>query len=372
TRLSKKKRKEEGHNCSSGVGNMPKENDNIARRPDSTAFKQQKLPAWSPSLTAETVLPFFFLIGLLCVLTGAWLLVTVAATHEIKIDYTNTGNCSDCYELRENRLNSTKDCQCTVTFSLPEQIVGDVYVYYGLINFHQNLRRYMDSRDDAQLVGRTFNLKNPSSTCAPFDKYKHGTPIAPCGAIANSMFNDSFQLVFHPNEGMAMSVPLLRTGIAWYTDKNVKFRNPGPYNESLSAVFAGTSQPFYWQKPVFELDPTDTKNDGFVNDDFIVWMREAAFPNFKKLYGRLSRFAAFADGLPGGNYSIQISYNFPVKYFQGKKLVILSTVSWFGGQNRFLPIAYTVTGGVILIVAMILTGFHLKFGKRGLQANLPQ
>nr|XP_006639336.1 PREDICTED: cell cycle control protein 50C-like [Lepisosteus oculatus] len=345
---------------------MPKENDNIARRPDSTAFKQQKLPAWSPSLTAETVLPFFFLIGLLCVLTGAWLLVTVAATHEIKIDYTNTGNCSDCYELRENRLNSTKDCQCTVTFSLPEQIVGDVYVYYGLINFHQNLRRYMDSRDDAQLVGRTFNLKNPSSTCAPFDKYKHGTPIAPCGAIANSMFNDSFQLVFHPNEGMAMSVPLLRTGIAWYTDKNVKFRNPGPYNESLSAVFAGTSQPFYWQKPVFELDPTDTKNDGFVNDDFIVWMREAAFPNFKKLYGRLSRFAAFADGLPGGNYSIQISYNFPVKYFQGKKLVILSTVSWFGGQNRFLPIAYTVTGGVILIVAMILTGFHLKFGKRGL------
>lgn len=36
---------------------------------------------------------------------------------------------------------------------------GDVFFYYGLINFHQNLRRYMDSRDDAQLVGRKNSLK---------------------------------------------------------------------------------------------------------------------------------------------------------------------------------------------------------------------
>lgn len=36
---------------------------------------------------------------------------------------------------------------------------GDVFFYYGLINFHQNLRRYMNSRDDAQLVGRKNSLK---------------------------------------------------------------------------------------------------------------------------------------------------------------------------------------------------------------------
>lgn len=66
-------------------------------------------------------------------------------------------------------------------------------MYYGLSNFYQNHRRYVKSRDDNQLLG---NLNNePSSDCAPFaytnvsgnnDKAK---PIAPCGAIANSMFN---------------------------------------------------------------------------------------------------------------------------------------------------------------------------------------
>lgn len=36
---------------------------------------------------------------------------------------------------------------------------GDVFFYYGLRNFHQNLRRYMDSRDDTQTAGRKKNLK---------------------------------------------------------------------------------------------------------------------------------------------------------------------------------------------------------------------
>ena len=36
---------------------------------------------------------------------------------------------------------------------------GDVFFYYGLINFHQNLRQYMDSRDDGQMIGRNKNLR---------------------------------------------------------------------------------------------------------------------------------------------------------------------------------------------------------------------
>lgn len=55
------------------------------RRPDNSAFKQQRLPAWSPMLTAGTVLPFFFLMGALCVLLGAGLLVTVRGTREFKV-----------------------------------------------------------------------------------------------------------------------------------------------------------------------------------------------------------------------------------------------------------------------------------------------
>ena len=50
----------------------------------------------------------------------------------------------------------------------------------------QNHRRYVRSRDDLQLHGE---LKSTvSSDCDPFSKV-NGTPIAPCGAIANSLFN---------------------------------------------------------------------------------------------------------------------------------------------------------------------------------------
>lgn len=74
--------------------------------------------------------------------------------------------------------------------------------------------------------------------------------------------------------------------------------------------YIGTAQPLYWQKPVYELDPHDPNNNGFINDDLIVWMREAAFPNFKKLYGVLYRASKpFTNGLPAGNYSIDISYS---------------------------------------------------------------
>lgn len=74
--------------------------------------------------------------------------------------------------------------------------------------------------------------------------------------------------------------------------------------------YQGTAKPLYWKNPVYDLDPFDPTNNGFINDDLIIWMREAAFPNFKKLYGVLYRGNKhFAKGLPAGNYSIDISYS---------------------------------------------------------------
>ncbi|KAG9271019.1 cell cycle control protein 50A-like [Astyanax mexicanus] len=337
----------------------------FARRPDNSAFKQQRLPAWSPSLTPYTVLPVFYLLAVVCVLLGVWLFITVENTHELKVDYTEEGTCIRCFELRKDPIQARNSCDCVVNFNIPKTFPGDVFFYYGLVNFHQNLRRYMDSRDEDQLVGRKKSLKSPSSYCEPFAHDEHGEPIAPCGAIANSMFNDSFTLTYHPPDGAEVPVPLYRRGITWYTDKNVKFRNP-PTNTTLQLAFQGTAQPLFWQQPVYELDPADPSNNGFINDDLIVWMREAAFPNFKKLYGILIRAETpFSEGLPAGNYSVNIIYNFPVQYFQGRKEVVLSTVSWFGGQNHFLPIAYLVTGGLIFIAAIVLTVVYVKVGRDG-------
>lgn len=346
------------------MGKEPKTGP-LARRPDNSAFKQQRLPAWSPMLTANTVLPFFYILAIVCMFLGVWLLLTVQSTQEMKMDYTEAGTCNDCFKKRQDVSLAAESCVCAVSFTLDKPYKGDVFFYYGLRNFHQNLRRYMDSRDDGQMVGRTAKLKNPSSYCKPFDKNAAGVPFAPCGAVANSMFNDTFRLSYYNSSGAQHKVHLHRQGITWYTDKNVKYRNPKMGNLTLPEVFKDTVMPLYWQRPVYALDPQDPNNNGFINEDLIVWMREAAFPNFKKLYGILIRGKPFDEGLPAGNYTITIEYNFPVQYFQGRKEVVLTTLTWFGGQNHFLPIAYLVTSSFILLMAIVLSVVWWKFGKDG-------
>lgn len=63
---------------------------------------------------------------------------------------------------------------------------GTVYMYYGLTNYYQNHRRYVRSRDDSQLHGN--DVSSLYGDCEPF-KIKNDTMVAPCGAIANSLFN---------------------------------------------------------------------------------------------------------------------------------------------------------------------------------------
>lgn len=56
-----------------------------SKKPDNTAFKQQRLPAWQPILTAGTVLPAFFVIGLIFIPIGIGLLVTSNNIKEFEV-----------------------------------------------------------------------------------------------------------------------------------------------------------------------------------------------------------------------------------------------------------------------------------------------
>lgn len=55
---------------------MVKQEQEIASRPDNTAFTQQRLPAWQPMLSAGIVIPGFVLIGLAFIGIGVALFVT--------------------------------------------------------------------------------------------------------------------------------------------------------------------------------------------------------------------------------------------------------------------------------------------------------
>lgn len=218
-----------------------------------------------------------------------------------------------CSEVLEKRLR--RSCQCEVSFDLDVDFDRDVFIYYSLTNYYQNHRRYVKSRDDKQLLGF---VGAPSSDCEPFAYNKVGSgqkrPIAPCGAIANSLFNDTFTLKRfdqsrNNGQGADSIVKTVRTGIAWATDKNAKFKNPGGAN--LKDAFKGYTRPPNWDKDVWDLDSNNPDNNGYLNDALIVWMRTAALPTFRKLYARVDHASEgpYHNSLPKGKYKVHIDYS---------------------------------------------------------------
>ncbi|XP_037946527.1 cell cycle control protein 50A [Teleopsis dalmanni] len=327
-----------------------------SKRPADSAFKQQRLPAWQPVLTAGTVLPTFFIIGILFIPVGVVLLYFSDEVSEHVIDYTNCNKIDQinltCAQYIES--NPSSRCECQINFNLTNDFNGNVFMYYGLSNYYQNHRRYVKSRDDDQLLGRL--SLTPSTDCVPFAYTDEQVPIAPCGAIANSLFNDTLTLHYGSEE-----VPLLNTGIAWKSDKDTKFHNP-PGN--LQTALRGFAKPKFWKKELWELDQQNPENNGFQNEDLIVWMRTAALPSFRKLYRRVNHTAPlFTEGLKRGIYTLKINYQYPVTAFDGSKKMILSTTSVLGGKNPFLGIAYIVVGCICFSLGIALLIIHLKCSK---------
>ncbi|XP_015285206.1 PREDICTED: cell cycle control protein 50B-like [Gekko japonicus] len=328
------------------------------QRPDNTAFTQQRLPAWQPLLSAGTVLPLFFCLGVAFVALGLGLHFSSATIRELELDYTGLGDsrCARCANL--SLLADGSTCACELPFSLAEAFPAPVCLYYQLSNYYQNNRRYSVSRDDQQLSGLSWALRDPVEECKPYRYNATGVPIAPCGSVANSLFNDTFELYYVFSNGTKVKVPLDKRGISWWTDTNIKFRNPEPVDGILALAFNGTAKPPNWKVPVYKLGQGN--NTGFVNEDFIVWMRTAALPTFRKLYSRI-RLGNFSTGLPRGNYSLNITYNYPVLSFHGTKKVIFSTLSWMGGKNPFLGITFLVFGSLCIVTGFVMLAAHIKY-----------
>jgi hypothetical protein len=315
------------------------------------------------------------------IIIGAVLLHYSNTVREQVIDYTQcqsgTGahTCADQIDNTKNFTFSSPTCTCKINFYLSDSFPKPVYVYYGLTNFYQNHRRYVNSRDDNQLLGNTVSASTLNTNCNPYGTDNAtGKVIAPCGAIANSFFNDSYTLSYNNVDNSSdVVVPISNDNIAWTSDTDVKFGN---YN------FTNTVPPPNW---VFLNGQSVSTIGGFKNQDFIVWMRTAALPNFRKLKGRVNHTGTFTNGITNGWYTLDIKYSklisiyflfyfvdlyqvwfidFPVTGFGGQKSFVITTSTWLGGKNPFLGIAYLVIGCICIVLGIVFLIVHLMFGKK--------
>eukprot|EP01136_Pigoraptor_vietnamica_P020686 Opistho-1_new@69904 len=328
-----------------------------SKRPGDSDFKQQRLKAWQPILTPQTVIPTFFIVGLIFIPLGAIFYTAAHKVVEVTVDYTDCYPASSPYTCHDHIVYLNQSCKCSVSFVVPERMATPVYMYYGLTNYYQNHGRYVKSRDDLQLQGQS---SKAAPDCDPLDTM-FGRSYAPCGLIANSLFNDSMTLSCSGvvnGIGCAGNIPLDGYGISWKSDRETKFQNPPPkYN--LSVAFAYTLNPPNWDPkvPISEFGQPWTIHPngyGYQNEDLIVWMRTAALPDFRKLYRKVDQ-----DLVPGYTYTVSIDYRYPVKQFDGTKKVIFSTASWLGGKNTFLGIAYLVVGCICVLLGTVFLIKHI-------------
>lgn len=94
------------------------------------------------------------------------------------------------------------------------------------------------------------------------------------------------------NSTTKVPVPLSDKNIAWKSDRENKFNNGG---KNLTAELQKFAKPPRWTKPIWQM------KDGLKNQDFIVWMRVASFPTFRKLHRIIN------NGLAAGSYEIEIN-----------------------------------------------------------------
>jgi len=273
---------------------------------------------------------------------------------------------------------------CELRFIAPRDMNPPILLHYELTNFHQNHRSYYRSKDPFQLLGQVGDQDPIAATdCEPLNKLG-GITINPCGMIANTLFNDYFEFSkeLSGSDMFGEDLDLIETGIAWQSDLEYMFAQPNGFNYSEcpedacdeSCCNEGDScinglpyvdsqnncYRFYYPEDettqyLYETYPDIISPiEGVLNEHFIVWMRIATQPTFRKFYGWFDKPIAKGTELVFLTHS-----NYVVTKFKGSKALILGTTSIFGGRNKYMAPVFIGVGVFSLVAGALFTLKHV-------------
>ena len=306
------------------------------------------------------------------------------------------------YNYTVDGVTTSQGCRHTIEFTLADKITAPVYMYYKLTHFYQNHRRYAKSRSDSQLRGTEVSSSSMSDAeplTIPGDYIgAKDVPLSvngvntsynsfvynPAGLVAWSMFNDTFAL-YRVESGVrtllcdstmfdvATNLPTnsnmtcKKQGIAWDSDVSAKYKQPFLSNSKWTAKRSLFGQADVVSNNAFLQNGWYANESGHnvpvpQDEDFMVWMRTSSLPEFRKL------FRVFTEDLQAGEYEMDIVEFFDVSSFGGEKAFALATVTWAGGKNEFLAIAYIVVGAVVLVAGVVFLIVHKACGDRSQKA----
>lgn len=289
----------------------------------------------------------------------------------------------------EDEANANRKCK--ISMEVPADMKSPVLLYYELTGFYQNYRAYSVSRDELQLMGQPLSEQSDWAKlyCQPLVKLGNLT-LNPCGLVANTFFNDVIKLNPASNlDSTTEEIYMREDGIAPKVDVENRYQQPQGfhYEQCLSCddqnCTCDDSDKWSCKTPwkdendglcyLYHYPDDDTTQylyetyegiispiEGVENEHFIVWMRTATQPDFRKLYGYIDKPIS-----KGTVLTFDVTANFEVNSFRGSKSLVLTTSSAFGGKNVYLgPVLFLV--GCLHVAAFVLFGVKQKFFPRKL------
>ncbi|KAL2555947.1 ALA-interacting subunit 5 [Forsythia ovata] len=303
-----------------------------SKKPQYSRFTQQELPACKPILTPGLVITTLISIGIIFIPIGLSSLSASENVVEIVDRYDDacvpsTGNDEATKHDRLSFIQNEKTNKtCIRNLVVPKKMKHPIYVYYQLDNFYQNHRRYVKSRSDRQY--RSPRYEGDTKTCDPESEIDYHKPIVPCGLIAWSLFNDTYGISTKSNP-----IPINKKDIAWGSDKKSKFgSNVYPKNFQKQDPIGGGK--LNESLPLSE------------QEDLLVWMRTAALPNFRKLYGRIET---------------DLEANEKIRAFGRSSLLVLESkfCSALSISNIIVFVSSSTAGNILIAVTLLSLGTQI-------------